>query len=830
MEKKQRLAIGDNFGPYIIEEFLGRGGMGEVYVAQHGVLQRSCAIKLAFPAVVSQEFLHRLEHEGKALAALKHPNIVEVFDYGQIDGQPYIAMEFVRGQGLDVLLRWFSPFTLPESLWVFKELAKAIKAVHDEGLVHRDVKPANIMVSFDGRLRLMDFGLVLSPDSTKITKTGKVVGTPEYIAPETLQGLEPSDKTDCYHYGELLFLCLKGKSLWDKVLWNELFLQKTQGDVDLTGRLDDGLPKALRDLIQSLLVIEPQKRPSMADCLNVIRKIAKKEGCRPGRLASPVNESTKSLALSTTTKDVVKVPQSEPTRRWLFFFFLIVFLFIVLWIAEKRVGTTQALSPGKSPRREVAKLLQEPQLDSGPGWVSLSLKLNAAAPVRAFATIDNGKQQVKFTLNSKSAKEHNLIFRPIEANLQHKSLLILKLESQGHSLFQRKYPSASMSHIKLRKLIEFNGVTFHASAHILGERLIVSDKKGSIFSAPWSRARNQEKPVKAARKIYQFPIDDDYTRLVGVVSWQGKVYAALTGDPPSVVCLEFSAADSKELSIISNIELPCPKGQKLRPSYRAPPIVHGEQLFFHTFADNETVIHIVDLKRNKASYLGPIEGISLIPSAVIAQRVFCTVGDWEGKTSRTYAFSRVDRKMRWFVDTEKIHQPIRFDGKWLWLADGKGLYRLSPFREGRSDGGLQEELGERFLAIEGAFSPPLISQGRAYVGLIKVSRYLLSSVGYPQLASFDYKSLEDLRYCKEKLFSSPRVSHITKSLPICVHRDRAYFALGCGLYSYSLDEPNDYRGLIAFTSARTICRQDNLVALVSFKTVYQATLFPEMEK
>ena len=831
MEKKQLLAIGDNFGPYIIEEFLGRGGMGEVYVANHQSLQRSCALKLAFPSVVSDEFLYRLEHEGKALAALKHPNIVEVFDYGNMDGQPYIAMEFVRGQGLDVLLRWFSPFTLPESLWIFKELAKAIKAVHDKSLVHRDVKPSNIMVGFDGRLRLMDFGLVHSPDSTKITETGRVVGTPEYIAPEVLQGQEPCDKTDCYHYGELLFLCLKGKGLWENVIWNELLLQKTQGDVDLTGRLDDSVPQSLFELIQSLLLIEPDERPSMDDCLRVISKIAKREGCRPGRLASPpaVSGSTKSLPLSVATAETGLAKSSKPNRRWLFFSFLIVFSAIVFWGIKNDDGA-KAISNAKSSTAKAAVLLAEPQLDSGPGWISMALKLNTAAPVRAFATIDNGKQKGKFTLNSKSAVQHNLLLRPIDANLQFNSQLSLKLESQGQSLFQKDYPKAPLADVTLREIVNIKKGTFHASAHVLGSRLIVSDKKGRIFSAPWSRARGQDENKTAAKKIYQFPINDDFTRLIGIVSWQGKVYAALTGNPPAIVCLDFLSADSSGLSIKSKTELPCPAGKSFRRSYVAPPIVDGGQIFFPTFANNETVIHVLDLKTNKASYLGPLDDITLIPTVAIAQRIFCSVAGWDAKTSRTYAFSRVDGKIRWFVDTDKIHHPIRFDGTWLWLADGKGLYRLSPFREGRSDGGLQEELGERFLAIEGASSPPLISQGRAYLGLAIIKRYLLSRVGYPHLASFDYKSLEDLRYCREKLFSSPRVSHVTKSFPICVHRERAYFAVGCGLYSYSLDKQNDYQALITFSAIRAICRQENLVALVSFKTVYQATLFPEVEK
>ena len=832
MEKKQLLAIGRNFGPYIVEEFLGRGGMGEVYVAHHQDLKRSCAIKLAFPSIVSNEFLHRLEHEGKALAALKHPNIVEVFDYGDIYGQPYIAMELVRGQSLDVLLRWFSPFTLQESLWVFKELAKALKAVHDKDLVHRDVKPANIMVGFDGRLRLMDFGLVLSPDSTKITETGRVVGTPEYIAPEVLQGEEPCDKTDCYHYGELLFLCLKGKSLWEKVIWNELLLLKTKGDVDLTGRLDENLPPRLCELIQSLLVMDPDERPSMDDCLRVIKKIAQKEGCRPGRLASPPPAcgSTKSLALTKATEELVPPQQRSPIRRWLFFGFLMSFLAIIYWIGVKNDDNLQASFTAKMPKAEAPKLLKEPQLDSGPGWISLSLKLNRAAPIRAFATIDNGKQKDKLTFNSKSAVTHSLVFRPVEPNMQFKSQLTVKLESQGHLLFHKDYPTAPLADVTLRKVIEIKASTFHASAHVLGDRLIVSDKRGRIFSAPWLEARRQDGEKKPARKIYQFPIEDDFTRLVGVVTWHGKIYAALTGEPPTVICLELPSADSNQLTIKSKTELPCPVGKKLRRSYVAPPIVSDGQIFFHTFAKDETVIHVLDLKTNEASYLGPLDKISLIPSAAIGQRVFCSIAGWQENTSRTYAFSRVDGKIRWFVDTDKIHHPIRFDGTWLWLADGKGLYRLSPFREGRKDGGLQEELGERFLAIDGAASPPLISQGRAYLGLAKLRRYLLSRVGYPHLASFDYKSLEDLLFCKEKIYSSPRVSHVTKSFPICVHKDKAYFAVGCGLYAYSLHDPNDYKALITFSATRAVCRQNNLVALVSFKMVTQATLFPDIEK
>jgi predicted Ser/Thr protein kinase len=202
---------GKTIGQYQILSELGRGGMGVVYRARQPSLNRDVAIKVLPPALAfDREFVARFEHEARAAAALRHPNIVVIYDVGSQDDLHYIVMELVAGEPLDRLLDAGKPLAPERVLHIARQIAEALDYAHEHGFVHRDVKPANLLVGRKDHVTLMDFGLARAGDAAGLTRTGMVFGTPGYMAPEQIRG-EPVDRrTDLYAFGVVLYELLTG--------------------------------------------------------------------------------------------------------------------------------------------------------------------------------------------------------------------------------------------------------------------------------------------------------------------------------------------------------------------------------------------------------------------------------------------------------------------------------------------------------------------------------------------------------------------------------------------------------------------------------------------
>ena len=186
--------------------------MGVVYRAQHMHLGRTVALKLLNPELAaSEEFRERFVREARAAAELEHPNIVPVYDAGEVEGRLYLAMKFIEGTDLAQILDQEGKLSADRTMGLLQQLATALDAAHDHGLIHRDVKPANALLDGD-RLYLTDFGLTRRVDSTRpLTATGRAVGTAAYLAPEQIRG-EPLDRrVDVYALGCVLYQCLTGK-------------------------------------------------------------------------------------------------------------------------------------------------------------------------------------------------------------------------------------------------------------------------------------------------------------------------------------------------------------------------------------------------------------------------------------------------------------------------------------------------------------------------------------------------------------------------------------------------------------------------------------------
>lgn len=205
--------IGRTLGNYQITEELGRGGMAIVYRAYQPSLNRHVAIKVLPPQLsFDQEFVERFQREAKAAARLRHPNIVVIHDVGHEDGIYYIVMEYLEGRTLKQLIEQEGPLSTQRASRILDQVADALDYAHQQGLVHRDVKPANIFVGQGDQVTLTDFGIAkAASDAEQLTRTGVLMGTPEYMAPEQAESGSVDPRTDLYSLGIVLYQMLVGR-------------------------------------------------------------------------------------------------------------------------------------------------------------------------------------------------------------------------------------------------------------------------------------------------------------------------------------------------------------------------------------------------------------------------------------------------------------------------------------------------------------------------------------------------------------------------------------------------------------------------------------------
>jgi len=197
-------SIPQQIGKYKIVRVLGKGAMGVVYLGEDPLLKRQVAVKVIMGDEVDDEMRERFRVEARAAAALAHPNIVVVYDLGEQDGTPYIAMELLHGEDLRHLMRRRPDLPPREAVELILQVCEGLAFAHQHKIVHRDIKPANIHVCPDGRVKIVDFG-VAKMESTSLTKTGMVIGTPDYMSPEQIQGKAVDTRSDIFSTGVVFY-------------------------------------------------------------------------------------------------------------------------------------------------------------------------------------------------------------------------------------------------------------------------------------------------------------------------------------------------------------------------------------------------------------------------------------------------------------------------------------------------------------------------------------------------------------------------------------------------------------------------------------------------
>ena len=291
-----------DIGKYHIIELVGEGAMGVVYRATDSVLDRTVAIKVMNESIARQEDLRkRFLHEAQAAASLQHPNVVSIYDMGEVDGHMFIAMEFVDGVDLEKLLELGQPLSLQARLDIIIDVLTGLTFAHKRGIVHRDIKPANIRVTEDGRAKIMDFG-VAHLASSSMTSTGSFLGTPSYMAPEQITEGKTTPQTDLFAVGGVLYQLLTMLKPFDAPTLQNLFFRIITEKPKRISEIMPGLPPALDRIVEKAMAKEPSDRYAsaleMANELSAVR--SKLSG--PAYPASVSLGESVSLAIDLATK------------------------------------------------------------------------------------------------------------------------------------------------------------------------------------------------------------------------------------------------------------------------------------------------------------------------------------------------------------------------------------------------------------------------------------------------------------------------------------------------------------------------------------------------
>lgn len=248
-------------GRYRLIELVGQGGMATIYQARDNQLERDVAVKVLRPEYGRDpEFLARFRQEAQSAASLNHPNVVAVYDYGTDEAGPYIVMELVDGEDLATIIRRSGALPSRQAAALTAAIARAIAAAHAEGIVHRDVKPGNVLVTRDGRIKVTDFGIARAVAEAQVTLPGTTLGSVHYFSPEQARGEPTTAASDIYSLGIVLFELLTGRRPWEGDSAASIAMARLTGPTPSPSSIQSGIPPALDAIDREALARDPAER------------------------------------------------------------------------------------------------------------------------------------------------------------------------------------------------------------------------------------------------------------------------------------------------------------------------------------------------------------------------------------------------------------------------------------------------------------------------------------------------------------------------------------------------------------------------------------------
>jgi serine/threonine-protein kinase len=355
-------------GRYQLGNRIAIGGMGEVWQATDLVIERTVAIKILKEEYLGDPgFLERFRAEARHAALVNHEGIANVYDYGEEDGSAFLVMELIPGEALSALIERERSLPVDKVLDIVAQTASALHAAHTAGLVHRDIKPGNLLITPEGRVKITDFGIARIADQVPLTATGQVMGTVQYLSPEQASGKPASPSTDIYSLGIVAYEALAGKRPFTGE--SQVAIAMAQIN-DAPPELPPSIPEPVRNLVLACIAKNPRNRPAtalhLARAAQMLRRgdVAGAAAAVPGILtpsvlaqvgnAPPVSAATEVLPSSgggpiTRPQPIVPMPPKRRSNAWLWTLISVVgVLLIVLAIVLTSVLTSGS-GPGPSP-------------------------------------------------------------------------------------------------------------------------------------------------------------------------------------------------------------------------------------------------------------------------------------------------------------------------------------------------------------------------------------------------------------------------------------------------------------------------------------------------
>ncbi len=235
---------------YEILSLIGQGGMADVYKARDTILNRVVAIKVLRAKLSDDAMaLVRFQREASAASRLSHPNVVDIYDVGEYEGMHYIVMEFIRGRTLKELIAQRGALDVDEAIGVMKQLVSAINHAHEHKIIHRDIKPQNVLVKDDGTIKITDFGIAVANGSVQLTYNNTVMGSAHYLAPETTQGKEPNEQVDIYSLGIVFYELLTGHVPFTGKTPTEITIKHLRKPIPYVRDFNPNIPQSVENIV-----------------------------------------------------------------------------------------------------------------------------------------------------------------------------------------------------------------------------------------------------------------------------------------------------------------------------------------------------------------------------------------------------------------------------------------------------------------------------------------------------------------------------------------------------------------------------------------------------
>ncbi len=320
MIEKELDLCGQQLSNYKVVGKLGRGGMATVYKAHELSLNRMVALKVLSPRLSEDtEFIKRFQREAQAAAKLNHPNIVQIYAIGEDQGIHYFAMEYIKGEPLSDIKKQKGRLSAAEAVPVIKQVAEALGQAHLAGLIHRDVKPSNIMIDKTGRAKVTDFGIAhVIEAETKLTREGSIIGTPEYLSPEQCEGKTVDGRSDIYSLGVTLYELLSGKTPYLADTPVSMLMKIVQGDFRPLEEVNPDVPKPVIQIVAKMMKTSPEERYANTDELIAALDTVDSQPVSPPTVAPTIPRQqplAKNTEAEPATMPIEQHFQAEPQKQ-----------------------------------------------------------------------------------------------------------------------------------------------------------------------------------------------------------------------------------------------------------------------------------------------------------------------------------------------------------------------------------------------------------------------------------------------------------------------------------------------------------------------------------